>query len=233
MALPVLKTNKYTTTIPSTGQKIEYRPFLVKEEKILLVAQQTENQKEIIQAIKDIITACTFEKVDIAKLTTYDIEYLFVKLRIKSIDQFASVMVKCPHCGEKTEVEIDLEKVSVVYPEKELDPNIQLNEDGVGVKLKPLTLDDTSEISEDSQDFNKVIALCIDSIYDSEKVYSKKEVTTQELNDFIDSFSRKNIQDIEKFITSQPSVEYSEKHACVMCGKEFEVKLSGLQDFFV
>lgn len=233
MALPVLKTNKYTTTIPSTGQKIEYRPFLVKEEKILLVAQQTEDQKEIIQAIKDVINACTFEKLDISKLTTYDIEYLFVKLRIKSVDQFATVMVKCPHCKEKTEIEIDLEKVEVVYPKEKIDPNIKLNNEGVGIKLKPLSLDDTSEISEDNQDFNKVIALCIESIYDSEKIYSKQEVTTQELNEFIDSFSRKNIQEIEKFITSQPSVEYSETHTCIHCGKTFEMKLSGLQDFFV
>jgi hypothetical protein len=233
MALPTLQTNKYTLILPSTGKKVEYRPFLVKEEKLLLIAQETDDQELVIKSVIDVIDACTFNKLDMSELTTYDIEYIFIQLRRKSVDESAQILTKCPHCKNQTPITIDLENAKVVKPKETPESHINLTDDGVGIILKPLSLDDAVAIADKQDDFNAVLLACIESIYDSEKVYQKEDHSQEELNDFIDSFSRKNIQDIEHYITNQPAVKYNEEHVCALCNKTFEVKLAGLQDFFV
>lgn len=232
MTLPTLDTNKYTLELPSTKKKIEYRPFLVKEEKLLLIAQESDNQQEVVDAIKQIVDSCTFNNLKVDELATYDIEYIFVKLRIKSVDQNADIIITCPHCKQTTPLNIDLEEVSVDIPEEEVSNNILLRDNGVGITLKHLTLDETANISE-SDDFNKVIISVIESIYDKDNVYAKEDSTTDELNTFVDSFTRKNIEDIEKFIDSRPTIKYSGSDKCTSCAKEIDINLSGLQDFFV
>jgi hypothetical protein len=232
MTLPTLNTNKYTLELPSTKKKIEYRPFLVKEEKLLLIAQESDDQLEIVQVIKDIIDACTFGKLKVDELQTYDIEYIFIKLRIKSVDQNADIMTECPHCRAATPVSIDLEAVEVKFPEEEVSQTIMLSDDGVGITLKNLSLSETANISDDS-DFNDVIAAIIDTIFDKDNVYAKTDSTKEELNTFIDSFSRKNVEAIEHYISSQPTIKYESKGTCSSCSKEFDIKLSGLKDFFV
>lgn len=232
MPLPKLETNKYTTTLPSTGETIEFRPFLVKEEKILLVAQETEDQAHVVKSIKDIINACTFEKLDINELKTYDIEHLFLQLRIKSIDETSSVTIMCPHCQTPNFITINLEEAFLDDSKKDtIENKVQINKN-VGMTLKPLTIDEAATISNEPENFCKILALCIDTIYDENTVYNTKDFSEKDLTEFVDSFSRKEVQAIEKFISSQPTVKYEKTFKCQECQKDIDVKLSGLQDFF-
>ena len=123
MPLPKLESTKYTTQIPSTKEEIEFRPFLVKEEKILMIAQESEDEKQIMSAMKEIVSACTFGEVNADECTLYDIEYLFLQLRMKSIGETATINLKCDKCGKYTPVEIDLNEVKVVFPVNDLTAN--------------------------------------------------------------------------------------------------------------
>ena len=113
MALPIIETPKYETTVPSTGKKVQYRPYLVKEEKILMIAMESEDQTQIIRAMKDVIKACTFDKVEPDKLCTFDIEYLFLKLRAKSVGEISKVGLKCEKCSKPTDVNINLDDIEI------------------------------------------------------------------------------------------------------------------------
>ena len=132
MPLPVLEAPTYNLVVPSTKKKLKYRPFLVKEEKILMIAQESENETQILQAVKEIIKSCTFSKIDVNNIPMYDIEYIFLKIRAKSVGEVVSFQLKCEECGEYNKVEVNLEDVQVQFPENEIDPNIQLN-DSIGV----------------------------------------------------------------------------------------------------
>jgi len=118
MALPVLQTPKYSTTIPSSGKVVEFRPFLVKEEKVLLIAQESDDPSSTVNAISDVITACTFEKVDVNKLTSYDLEFLFLQLRSKSVGEIVDLQIKCSSCNKDNPVKINLDKVEVNIPKR-------------------------------------------------------------------------------------------------------------------
>ena len=151
MALPKLETPTYETIIPSTGRAIEYRPFLVKEEKILMMAQETQDTAQAIGALKKIISSCTFGKVDPNALTTYDAEFLFLQLRIKSVGESVDFVITDKDTGEDVNVSVDLSEVQVIEPEVELEKTIQLN-DSIGLTLKEVTLKDAVGLS--SKDMN-------------------------------------------------------------------------------
>jgi hypothetical protein len=233
MALPKLETPTYETTIPSTGQVIEYRPFLVKEEKILMMAQESNDPAQSIAALKKIISACTFGKLDPNGLTTYDAEYIFLQLRIKSVGETTQFSLKCQEegCDEMVPVTVDLTEVKVVKPEEEPEDTIQLN-DSIGMTLKHVTLKDSVGLSgADIKDISSMVASVVDTIYDEEKVYSHKDISKKELEAFIDSLNHSQLEKINKFMTSVPTIEYDLEYTCKY-GHVSNVKLRGLQDFF-
>ena len=135
MPLPILETSKYTTVVQSTKETLEFRPFLVKEEKILLLAQESDDSSQIIGALKQVIKVCTFNEIDPNKLTTYDLEYIFLQLRAKSVGETSEVMLKCRECEAKNPIEVNLSDITVKFPEEELPPFIfkfLVNEPGLG-----------------------------------------------------------------------------------------------------
>ena len=228
MPLPKIEVPKYVLKIPSTNKKVQFRPFLVKEEKVLMIAQESEDESQIESAIKDVISSCTFDKVNPNDLTTYDLEYIFLQLRSKSIGETATFNLKCEECGEYTEVSIDLGKVNVSFPEDPPEENIKLN-DTIGMILKPVSVKNMGKANH--KDFNSMISLVIDAIY-SDNVYSANDVSKAELDEFIDNLAHSSLQKIQQFIENQPSLKHIVKFKCGSCGAENEVVLEGLSSFF-
>jgi hypothetical protein len=231
MPLPVLESSKYETTIPSSGKKIAFRPFLVKEEKILLLAQESGDSESILSALKDIIYACTFEKVTIDELAIYDLEFLFLQLRARSVGEVVDLQIKCKSCESINALQINLADVKVSKPRKKVDSKIQLTDD-VGVIVRTIPIADIGKVSDKPEDFVKMLALCIESIYDDANVYNHNDVSEKELTEFVESLSRPQVQKIEEFIANQPKLSHKESYTCHECGKTHKIEMAGLQDFF-
>lgn len=232
--LPKLETPTYSVVLPSTGEQVEYRPFLVKEEKILMIAQESNDNSAMMKALKNIIKACTFNKVNPSKCTTYDIEYLFLKLRAVSVGETAELQFKCEECGEYNTVEINLNDIELVYPDENPETDIKLTEN-VGIKLKPVSVDDVETLSDinNPKNFTKAIAAVIDVIYDQENVYKVSDTSEKEVLEFIDNLSHTHLEKIQDFIEKQPQLKYTVEYTCSKCGHENKVELVGMQSFFM
>lgn len=235
MHLPKLETPKYNLSIPSTKEKVSFRPFLVKEEKILLLAQESDDESAQFNAIKEIIEACTFNKVNGDDLTGYDIEYIFLKLRSKSVGETSNINVKCSSCGAANPVSIDLEKIEITYPKKEISNKIMLT-DSIGIVAKPLSTSDISKISSLQDDQGKLLtttlASTIESIFDNDNVYPMADASESEIEEFINSLNRNQISKIEEFIGNTPKLQKEIKFKCGSCGEKNELTLEGVQSFF-
>ena len=231
--LPKLEVTKYELTVPSTGDTIEFRPFLVKEEKLLMVAQESKDSKAIIRALKEIIKACTFNEINPNTLTSYDLEYIFLQLRVKSVGETAQIMLKCEECGLDNEVDVDLTTAYVEYPKEKIDPKIQLNE-SIGVVLKSLNVKDLEKLENTADNVSSVIAMAIESIFDDENVYPAKDSSAKELEDFVDSLEHKHLELIQNYITNQPKLVIDIEFKCSNpdCANVNNIKLEGIQNFF-
>lgn len=233
MALPKINSPTFELKLPSSGQKIKFRPFLVKEEKILLVAQQSGELKDILNAVVQIATNCIYDDIDVEKLPLFDIEYIFINLRSKSVSNISEVMINDPDDGNQYKVEIDLDKVVIERPEKEISNKIDLG-DGIGVVMRYPSITYMNSIGaaiNDADTAINIIMACVDKVYDTDNVYEASEYSKEELNDFILSLSSKQFQNIQEFFNNQPKVTqkitYKRKD-----GKEKELVLEGLNDFF-
>jgi len=229
MPLPVLEAPKYSLIVPSTKKKIQYRPFLVKEEKILMIAQEAKDASQIESSIKDIIKACTFEKIDVDSLLTYDLEYILLKLRSKSVGETSKFSLSCKECEVKNEIVINLEEIGIEFPETVPDNKVKLTKD-VGITLSAVSIKRMGNI--DQTDINSLLSLVIETIYDEENVYSVENVSKDELTTFIDSFTHKNLEEIQNFIQNQPTLKHTVNFKCSECGHENSYKLEGIQSFF-
>ena len=230
MPLPVLETPTYNLVVPSTKKKLKYRPFLVKEEKVLMIAQESQNESQVIKAVKDIISACTFEKIDTNKIPMYDIEYIFLKIRSKSVGEVVSFKLKCSKCDEPNDVELNLEDVEVQFPKKNIEDNIKLN-DTIGITLKPINLTDVSK-AKGKDAITEMLIASIDTIYDSDNVYKASDSTKKEMDDFVNSLTHTHLEKIQEFITNQPTLKHTIEYTCGKCGHKNSYELSGLQSFF-
>ena len=234
MALPILESPKYNVEIPSTKKAIEYRPFLVKEEKILLMAQESQDSREMLNAMKDIIRACTFEKVDVNGLTSFDLEYIFLKLRSKSVGEISHVNIKCSSCEVSNPVEINLDEVQVKF-DSTVSRTIMIT-DTVGVNMHYIRVKDMGALTDDKKSqsdlINEVVIASIESIFDAEKVYPAENSTKAELITFINSLNRSQMQKIEAFIAAVPALKQNVQFKCKSCGHDNQLELSGTQAFF-
>jgi len=235
IALPKLETPKYSLTVPSTKKTIDYRPFLVKEEKVLLIAQQSEDEAEIFNAIKDIIESCTFNKIKANDLTNYDIEYIFLKLRSKSVGETSDVNIKCSACDRINPISINLEEIEITYPSKKVDNKIMLT-DSIGIIAKPLNNSDISNISKNQDDqgvlLTLTLAASIESIFDDENVYPMSDASQSEVEEFINSLNRSQIEKIEEYISNVPKLQKEIKFTCMHCKEKNALMLEGVQSFF-
>jgi len=228
MALPVIEAPKYALKIPSSGEMIEYRPFLVKEEKILLIAKEEDNDNAMIRAMRDIIDACTFNKLDIYKLAMYDLEYIFLNLRAKSVGETAQIQLEGDD-GEYVPVEIDLTQVEV-KGEVQLNSKIQITAD-VGITLKAPGLKDMERASNSKDVITESIISVIDTIYDATDVYPSADSSSKELTAFVDSLTHSQLEEIKDWMEEMPRLEHTVSYEAKN-GKKEERTLRGLGDFF-
>tara|TARA_Y100001935_G_C17278910_1_gene496296 strand:+ start:274 stop:987 length:714 start_codon:yes stop_codon:yes gene_type:complete len=236
MALPKLTTPTYELEIPSTDEKIKYRPFLVKEEKILMMALESKSSGDITQAVKDIVSECTFNKVNIDLMPMFDVEYIFLNIRAKSVGEVSKLKILCPD-DKKTyaNVELDLNEVNVQVGEDHTN-KIELG-NGMGMIMKYPSIDsfkDSGIRDINASNMLEVISTCILQIYEEEgkKVYDSKDQTSKELTDFIEQLNTKQFKDVQKFFDTMPKLKHEVTIKNPKTKVESKITLSGLNDFF-
>ena len=237
MALPIVETPRYELTLPSTDTKVQYRPFLVKEEKILYMALESGEEKEMQQATKDILKSVTFDKLEVEELPTFDVEYIFLQVRAKSVGEIAKFKVICPD-DKKTygDVEVDISKVEVQVDDAHTN-NIVLDEKrklGVVMKYPNMKVLYTTQgvKSLKYEDIISMIIGCVDYIYENEKNYPASESTPEELKSFFESLSQNQFVELRKFFETMPRLRHETKVKNPKTGVESTITFSGLQDFF-
>jgi hypothetical protein len=237
MALPKLNVPTYELVVPSTDEKIKYRPFLVKEEKILLIAMESGKSEDMLQSVKDIVDECTFNKLKLGAMPMFDVEYIFLNIRAKSIGEVSKLKVLCQD-DMKTyaDIEVDLNDIQVQVDDDHTN-KIELS-DEMGVIMKYPTIDSFSKHKIDdvsASNMLNVIVACIAQIYDKkgEEVYDSKDSTEKELIDFIEQLNTKQFAQIQKFFDTMPSLRHTITVKNPKTKKESEVTLTGINDFFV
>ena len=237
MALPKINTPTYELEVPSTNEKIKYRPFLVKEEKILLIALESNENNQIIQAVKEIVAMCTFDKIDLGNMPMFDVEYIFLQIRSKSVGETSNLKLLCKDDGETyADVKIDLGDIKVSVDEEHTN-KIELT-DEMGMIMTYPTIDsfmNTGIVDITASNMLEVIATCILQIYDKkgEEVFEAKDQTKKELNDFIEQLNTKQFQEVQKFFDTMPKLQHTVMVKNPKTKVESEVVLNGLNDFFV
>lgn len=234
MALPVLNTPNYEMELPSTKESIEFRPFLVKEQKILMMAMESNDVKAQSSAVIDIIKNCTFGKIDdkVETLPTYDIEYMFLQIRQKSVGETVEVIVTCEDDGEtKVPVEINLEEIKVI--ETEGHTNVIMITDKIGMTMKHPTMKqilgyDIANMDSVQGTFG-IIADCLENIFDDEQVYD--EMDAKELNGFFEQMTTDQFEKVTDFFTTMPKLKHTVKVTNPKTGRENEIVLEGMQSF--
>ena len=237
MALPKLDVPIYEMTVPSTDEKIKYRPFLVKEEKILLIAMESGENKDIIQGVKQIVSECIFNKLKIGNLPMFDIEYMFLRIRAKSVGEVSKLKVLCPD-DKKTyaNVEVDLTEVEVQVDDSHTNKIELSDEMGVIMKYPSIDLFSKAGIADINADnMIDVVATCIAQIYDKkgEEVFDSKDSTKKELVDFVEQLNTTQFQEVQKFFDTMPRLQHTILVTNPKTKVESEVTLTGLNDFFV
>ena len=236
MALPTINTPTYELEIPSTDEKRKYRPFLVKEEKILMIAMESEKQNEIINAVKDIVLACTFGKVKIDNMPMFDLEYIFLQIRAKSVGEISQIKLRCPDDGETfADVEVDLTEVKVQVNDNHTN-KIELTDD-MGIIMNYPTIDTFSKsgvTDVTAENMVDVISSCILQIYEKkgEIIYDAKDSTRKELNDFVEQCNAKQFLEIQSFFDTMPRLKHTVKVKNPKTKVESDIELNGLNDFF-
>ena len=236
MALPKLEVPIYELTVPSTDEKIKYRPFLIKEEKILLIAMESGENEDVIQAVKQIVSECTFNKLKLGSMPMFDVEYIFLQIRSKSVGEVSKLKVLCRDDGETyANVEVDLTEIEVQVNDDHTN-KIELT-DEMGVIMRYPTIDSfsTAGISDITADnMLDVIVTCIDKIYDKkgEEVYDSKDSSKKELMDFVEGMNTTQFQDVQAFFDSMPKLRHEVTVVNPKTKVENVVALSGLNDFF-
>ena len=231
MSLPVFDVPHFTTVLPSTGNKVSFRPFLVKEQKQLLMAVNG-NTQEQVAAVNSIIDACTFNKLNVRRLPAFDVEYLFLQIRAKSIGENVEVVLTCANCGEKSKSMLDVSKVEVKKPE-EHNHVIDLGNDLL-IKMNYPRLEEL-EIDPDAPSVDRIITLissCIQSIWYGEEMFAAEDYTMEELVEFVENLSPGSLVKIEEFFKTMPVIQHIFEWDCGKCEHHNRIVMEGLQNFF-
>ena len=239
MPLPKINTPTYEMTLPSTGKKIKYRPFLVREEKILIMAMESENMKDITNSIIQILSDCILtENVKIESLATFDIEYLFLNVRARSVGETVDVNITCPDDGE-TQVEMSIDIDSIKVQKTRGHKNIIKLDDELSMKLKYPSLDqfveNNFETEEGASEINQSLSMitsCVEMIYNQEESWEASDYSKKELDEFIEQLNTKQFKQIEKFFATMPKLSHTIAVKNPETGVESEVVLEGLASFF-
>jgi len=233
MALPQLNTPSYEMEVPSTGEKVKYRPFLIKEQKVLMIAQETGKEGDMARAMCDIIKSCTDGQIkDPQKLPTFDIEYMFLQLRARSTGAEVELQITCPDDGEtKVPVTLNLEDVKVQTDEKHTKEIMITDEIGLRMKYPSMTDISKYQVGKTANvDLTfGIIKDCLESIFDSEQVY--EDMSKKELDDFIESMNTEQFGKMQQFFDTMPKVRHTIKVTNPKTKVESDVVIEGMQNF--
>jgi hypothetical protein len=223
---------KHQTVLPVSGRKIEYRPFIVKEEKILLMASESKDEKTINSAIREVVSACTNGAVDVFKLPLVDMEYLFLQLRSHSVGETVKPNIKCSKCELATEVEVNIREIQpTADPDhKKIIPIVG----DISVVMRYPTVDDLKDIDNNS-DIEKALTLLvksIDKVYQGEKIYNATEMDPKEVRDFIEEMTQEQFKKLFSFVETMPKLEKKVQFKCKHCGFDNDNTLRGIVSFF-
>ena len=243
MALPKNQSAVYPLTIPSTSQDVKFRPFVVKDEKALMLAMQSENEVTMVNTLRDLIKNCVEEDIDVDRLATFDLEYVFAQMRGKSVGEMVELIGKCDNeeagCVDnpkaQVKLQIDITQIPVVFPEGH-DKKINLWGD-VGVVMKYPTVETIIKyqgLSEDSdpEKVFDIITESMDVIYEGDELHYIKDQTVEEVNDFINNLTSDQFAKVREFFETIPSMKKEIEYTCPNCGRVHKKTLEGLQSFF-
>jgi DNA-directed RNA polymerase subunit M/transcription elongation factor TFIIS len=233
MALPKLNdTPKYDLVIPSTKEKVRFRPYLVKEEKVLMLALESKDSKQAIKSIVDTIGACVVEPINLDKLKIFDVEYMFTQIRSKSVGETSTVGLKCKECNHQNDVTIEIDSIKVDVPE--INPVVKIN-DQISLKLKWPNYKSLMDVDTDEgitgQTFNMVMK-CLDTVLTEEEQIPFAEHSKEEIQSFLDSLTTSQFDKIKTFIQAMPRMKHDIRFHCNHCNHENHYTLEGIQDFF-
>jgi hypothetical protein len=237
MTLPRVDVPTYELTLPSEDKKIKFRPFLVKEEKILFIALETGDNKQMVDALKEVINACTFDVLKVDQLPIFDVEYIFLNIRAKSVSEIAKFKTICPDDGKTyAETEVDLTKVEVQVDDDHTNRVIVDDKRNLGMVLKYPTLKNYDigkgiETLEIEKVFN-ILVDCIDHIFEGEKIYPAKDSSKQELKEFIEMMPQESFSKIKKFFETMPRLKHEVEVINPKTNVTSKVTLTGIADFF-
>lgn len=231
MPLPKLETPTYELILPSTEEKIKFRPFLVKEYKVLLTVLESDVE-EIHRVVTDLIDVCTFNTLKVNRLPNFDIEYIFLNIRAKSIGESTTSILSCTNCKNKIEYTSDLTKAKV-FKNKDHHKRIKINDD-IDIEMRYPNFKEVLEIY-DNTNSEKVVDLvcsCIDTIYTKDNYYKLEDYTKEEALEFVNSFSKEQFDRLENFFLTMPKLQQKIEIVCDKCNHENKVTVEGLQNFF-
>lgn len=235
MTLPIVNTAKYEAKIPSTGQKIFFRPYLVKEEKILYLANESHDSRQKMNAILDVVAGCIIDKIDPKTLTSFDVQYLFLKIRSKSVGEKANIVVKCKECDHENDYTVNLEEIQIEMPK--VDNKIQLT-DNIRLTMKwpsHTAITRSGAMDDRKSEIDKTLiitGLCIDSIQTETENIMMKDVTEAEILAFLESLNSVQYSKITAFVGAIPVLTHDISFTCVNCNHENVYTLNGVNDFF-
>ena len=234
MALPQLNTSTYSVYVPGLAKEVSFRPYLVKEEKILMMAMESNDQKMILRAVKDIIEACVIDDIDVDNLAVFDVEILFINLRQKSVGEGIDVNVKCKECETENPVELDLDTMDV--PKIDSEELIVMLTDDVGLQMRYPSFRDIQKYKpEELEQIDGIMSLlqeCIVSIFDNDELHETDKISSKELEDFINGMNSEQFAKLGAFFNDMPALRTKLEFTCAKCGTENSHELRGIQSFF-
>ncbi len=231
MSLPIIDVPKYSTTLPSTGAKITYRPFLVREQKKLLVAVNDSLERQMATT-QEVVNDCTFGQLNVPRLPYFDIEYLFLQIRARSVGESIDIVLTCGHCEHKQDSKLDITQVGVHKPENH-GTRIDIGSDFI-LEMRYPTQIDIEEFRENPgpDGILKLIASCIAAIWQGEELFDAKDYSEQELLEFVDSLTPNQLDLLQSFFDTMPVLRHVIDFECEQCQEKNSVALEGLPSFF-
>jgi hypothetical protein len=243
--LPKIDVPIYETKLISTGKTVKFRPFLVKEQKLFLISSQSDDINDMINSVKQVITNCVLDDIDVNSLATFDIEHLFIQMRARSVGEIVNLKYNCNNlvkddkgeeksCNNQVSFDLNLLEVEPIKNENHTNKIEITNE--VGIIMKYPTFDMVNKLDIEGEDFSQIIDViieCIDYIYDKDNVYYKKDVSKEELITFIENLQQSSLEKIQKFFDTLPKIKKDVHFACSKCGYNEDITVEGLGSFFV
>jgi len=234
MALPILETPMHSTVLPSTNERVEFRPFLVGEQKVLMIAQESDDQNTQVREMIRLINVCC-DDVEAKKLPTVDLEWLFLQIRIKSVGETSEITTKCTSCEFETSLTVNLESAEVTK-EKEVSNIVKLT-DSISLELQYPNYEameglDISKEETGTKDAFVLMNRCITAVISGDEVHTRDDFSNKELSKFIDSMSLDMLEGVQEYLSSAPSLSINTEINCKECGKEEKLLLEGIGNFF-